>query len=142
MDLQRHDYINHLQVISGLLELGRPERASEYLKETLRIIETERMLLKRQDKGLGLFLYCLWQKLRASQLEVRFAQIEEESNERTDAVNPVDSLDSIVEGIAEAFSGKVIDISVAANPRFIFLLVGDSVRELRFTYYRGVCRVC
>ncbi|HOV43587.1 MAG TPA: Spo0B domain-containing protein, partial [Syntrophothermus lipocalidus] len=46
LDCQRHDYLNHLQVISGLLELGQPARAREYLKEALRFIETERMLLK------------------------------------------------------------------------------------------------
>lgn len=31
--LQRHDFMNHLQVISGLLQLKKPERAHEYINE-------------------------------------------------------------------------------------------------------------
>ncbi|MDT3701352.1 MAG: Spo0B domain-containing protein [Thermincola sp.] len=32
--LQRHDFMNHLQVISGLLQLKQPERALAYINET------------------------------------------------------------------------------------------------------------
>lgn len=31
--VQRHDFINHLQVIHGLLQLGRTERAVIYIEE-------------------------------------------------------------------------------------------------------------
>lgn len=30
--LQRHDFINHLQVIHGFLQLGKTERAMEYME--------------------------------------------------------------------------------------------------------------
>jgi pentatricopeptide repeat protein len=31
--LQRHDFINHLQVIHALLQLGRVEKALQYMEE-------------------------------------------------------------------------------------------------------------
>lgn len=31
--LQRHDFINHIQVIHGFLQLGKPQRALEYIEE-------------------------------------------------------------------------------------------------------------
>lgn len=31
--IQRHDFMNHLQVISGLLQLKKPDRALEYINE-------------------------------------------------------------------------------------------------------------
>ena len=134
LDCQRHDYLNHLQVISGLLELGKPGRAAEYLKEALRTIEIERTLLKRQDLELGLFLYRLWQKLRAFQIEARFVQIQEVSEDGVTPADAVDHLDSIVEEIATAFSGKLIEVSVLATPGFISLLAGDNVEQLRLTH--------
>lgn len=37
---QRHSFINHLQVISGWLQLGQPDRASRYMEQVvLRITE-------------------------------------------------------------------------------------------------------
>lgn len=33
--LQRHDYLNHWQVIMGNLQLGRPEEALQYMRETV-----------------------------------------------------------------------------------------------------------
>lgn len=34
ISVQRHDFLNHLQVISGLLQLNRGEQAREYIKNT------------------------------------------------------------------------------------------------------------
>lgn len=31
--VQRHDFLNHLQVISGLLQLKKYDRAQEYIKQ-------------------------------------------------------------------------------------------------------------
>lgn len=38
ISVQRHDFLNHLQVISGLLQLNRVEQAGEYIKSTARNI--------------------------------------------------------------------------------------------------------
>lgn len=55
--IQRHDFINHLQVIHALLQLGRSEKALKYIEElakdsslisdTLKIYEEQREGLKK-----------------------------------------------------------------------------------------------
>ncbi|MHB1127519.1 MAG: Spo0B domain-containing protein [Bacillota bacterium] len=37
--LQKHDFLNHFQVVMGFLQLNRPERALQYVKETLGHLE-------------------------------------------------------------------------------------------------------
>ncbi|MHB1420426.1 MAG: Spo0B domain-containing protein [Bacillota bacterium] len=37
--LQKHDFLNHFQVVMGFLQLNRPERALQYVKETLGVLD-------------------------------------------------------------------------------------------------------
>ncbi|NSW82134.1 MAG: Spo0B domain-containing protein [Syntrophothermus sp.] len=141
LDCQRHDYLNHLQVISGLLELGQPARAREYLKEALRFIETERMLLKGHEPELGLFLYRFWQKVRAFEVDVKFVRIEETFEDQLSGENLVYDLDSIVEEIGRSFSGSLVEVSVLATDCLICLLASDRGKRLELTYDRSVAGV-
>lgn len=55
--IQRHDFINHLQVVHALLQLGRTEKALTYIEDlakdsglisdTLKIYEEQRDSLKK-----------------------------------------------------------------------------------------------
>ena len=55
--IQRHDFINHLQVIHALLQLGRTEKALKYiedlakdaslLSDTLKVYQEQREHLKK-----------------------------------------------------------------------------------------------
>ncbi|MBC8014478.1 MAG: Spo0B domain-containing protein [Sporomusaceae bacterium] len=57
LKIQRHDFVNHLQVIHALLQLGRTEKALAYIEElakdsklisdTLKIYEEQRSNLKK-----------------------------------------------------------------------------------------------
>ena len=57
LKIQRHDFINHLQVIHALLQLGRTEKALIYIEDlakdaslisdTLKIYEEQRDNLKK-----------------------------------------------------------------------------------------------
>lgn len=57
LKIQRHDFVNHLQVIHALLQLGRTEKALAYIEElakdsrlisdTLKIHEEQRANLKK-----------------------------------------------------------------------------------------------
>jgi len=49
---QRHDFLNHLQVILGWLQLGRPERAIAYIHETREIYDKERQVFFNGDREL------------------------------------------------------------------------------------------
>jgi len=37
--IQRHDFINHLQIIHALVQLGRGEKALQYIEETSKKME-------------------------------------------------------------------------------------------------------
>lgn len=57
LTIQRHDFVNHLQVIHALLQLGRTEKALAYIEElakdsrlisdTLKTYEEQRAKLKK-----------------------------------------------------------------------------------------------
>jgi hypothetical protein len=51
---QRHAFMNHLQVISGWLQLNKPERAYEYLDQVAAKIEAEGNILKLGSPTLAL----------------------------------------------------------------------------------------
>jgi len=53
---QRHSFLNHLQVISGWLQLGRAERAAQYLNEVSARVAGESEVLRRAPVSLGLLL--------------------------------------------------------------------------------------
>lgn len=60
---QRHDFANHLQVVGGYLELERPDKALQYLKQVTEELALERTFFK-SGPYLAVLLYGL-------QLEVR-----------------------------------------------------------------------
>ncbi|MDA8212395.1 MAG: ATP-binding protein [Clostridia bacterium] len=39
---QRHDFLNHLQAITGLIQLGKPEKASDYANEVIMELSDEK----------------------------------------------------------------------------------------------------
>lgn len=53
---QRHDFLNHLQVVLGWLQLGRPERAITYIHEAREIYDKERQLFFNGNQELAINL--------------------------------------------------------------------------------------
>ncbi|GFN22571.1 Spo0B domain-containing protein [Thermanaeromonas sp. C210] len=66
---QKHDFLNHLQVISGFLQLGKPERALAYTKEVVaRIGKNGRLMRLRQAE---LVLQCQFKLEEAAQRQIK-----------------------------------------------------------------------
>jgi two-component system, LytTR family, sensor histidine kinase AgrC len=53
---QRHSFLNHLQVISGWLQLGRPEKAGHYLDAVAAHMTAESDALRHASTALGLLV--------------------------------------------------------------------------------------
>ncbi|MFZ5816381.1 MAG: Spo0B domain-containing protein [Bacillota bacterium] len=54
---QRHSFLNHLQVISGWLQLERSDRAAQYIRRVAAQLEAEGQVLRRVDSvEAGLFI--------------------------------------------------------------------------------------
>jgi hypothetical protein len=56
---QRHSFLNHLQVISGWLQLDKPERAKRYVEEVARHAAAEGELLGQLSPELALLVAAL-----------------------------------------------------------------------------------
>jgi len=58
--LMRHDFMNHLQVISGYLQLGQPDKVREYIKKVSGALERFKYLGRIEAPYLqSLLVYCL-----------------------------------------------------------------------------------
>jgi len=57
--LQRHDFLNHWQVIMGNLQLQQPEKALAYMKETVVAQEQEQKIAHLQEPALAAILLGL-----------------------------------------------------------------------------------
>ena len=53
----RHDYANHLQVISGYLELGWTEQISSYVKDIISQLNQERIIFESVAPEDALYFY-------------------------------------------------------------------------------------
>ncbi|NGQ94296.1 sporulation protein [Brevibacillus sp. SYP-B805] len=52
---QRHDWLNHFQVLLGYLKLGRPEQGEEYLKRVTALVCQESMIARINCPPLSVF---------------------------------------------------------------------------------------
>lgn len=71
MQVQRHDFLNHLQVLSGLAQLRKTDRALEYISETVYEINRERTLTKLLPPEAGLVVLFWYQRLRDMGIDFR-----------------------------------------------------------------------
>lgn len=53
----RHDFGNHLQVIMGYIDLGKPEEAKQYIKSLVALRAAERILFDKLEPGASLYFY-------------------------------------------------------------------------------------
>jgi len=62
----RHDFANHLQVVSGFLDIGKPQQARDYLRQVIDEMNAARMVFNHPSNEAALYFY--WQMLQASEL--------------------------------------------------------------------------
>jgi hypothetical protein len=62
--LQRHDFLNHWQVIMGNLQLHQPEKALAYMRETVAVQEQEQKIAQIHEPALAAILLGLIIELR------------------------------------------------------------------------------
>jgi hypothetical protein len=62
--LQRHDFMNHCQVIMGNLQLNKPEKALVYIREMVAGCEQEQKIAQIPEPGLAAILLGFMIRLR------------------------------------------------------------------------------
>ena len=68
--LQRHDYLNHWQVIMGYLQIGRPEQALKYMRDTVAGSQEEQKIGHLAEPSLAAILLGLQIRLSQSGITV------------------------------------------------------------------------
>ncbi len=62
----RHDFANHLQVVSGYLDIGKPQQARDYLRQVIDEMNAARTVFDHPSSEAALYFYR--QMLQASEL--------------------------------------------------------------------------
>lgn len=70
---QRHDFLNHLQVLSGLLQLRKPEQALAYIREITQQCEKISGILHLKSPKLALTMLRWGMEAEKQDIQVRFA---------------------------------------------------------------------
>ncbi|MBO8129528.1 MAG: Spo0B domain-containing protein [Peptococcaceae bacterium] len=99
---QRHDFINHLQAIYGLLQLGKAEDAQQYLKDVVRPVSITSKLLQLNNEVLAVFLQSKYEEIAGKGINViyDFNQVDHISQIPTDSMVVV--LGNLLNNAAEA----------------------------------------
>ena len=80
--LQRHDFLNYFQVIKGYIQLGMPEKALEYLDETMSGLTQQQLIYKVNQKTVIAILLGLFFRLRLKGVEMAIYFPEEMKKEK------------------------------------------------------------
>ncbi|MEA1961086.1 MAG: Spo0B domain-containing protein [Bacillota bacterium] len=72
----RHDFANHIQVISGLEQMGMHERVQTYLAGVVEEMVHERVLFASLESESALYLYAQLLKIRDLGIIMRYEDLE------------------------------------------------------------------
>jgi len=123
---QRHDFLNHLQVMSGLLQLGRADQALAYLRRVAKEVEDRGALLRLRYPRLALALLRLEMEAEGRHSEVRFALDAEGFEAEVDE-------DKLV-GVVRAVGERVIAALRPDQEELLIIRLEAGERRLRLTW--------
>ena len=133
----RHDFANHLQVISGYLQLGQPDQVQEYLQTLMEGLDAERAIFASLPAPASLYFYEQLLKAYDLGITLRFEDIDLKSWELL-RVNgePGASLQLIKRELNQPEEDQVVYLSIYEEAEGIDLLYsggdeGDSTRVFR-----------
>lgn len=132
----RHDFGNHLQVISGYNELGRPDDIREYISEIIQEMSQERKMLELEDSELALFLYK--QMLLADDLGIilRYKELSIDSGQKLTAnLELYKTIEKLVKE-HNLLQKSVMEVSITEeNNQFKILLECPQLPDKHFIFY-------
>jgi len=133
----RHDFANHLQVISGYLQLGEPDQVQEYLQTLMEGLGAERIIFSSLPAPASLYFYEQLLKAYDLGITLRFEDIDLRSWELLRANGePGASLQLITRTLDQPQEHQVIYLSIYEEAEGIDLLYsgwdgGDATRAFR-----------
>lgn len=120
---QRHDFVNHLQVVYGLLTIDKPEQAEEYIGDLYQDVQIKGEILKLAIPELTALLMV---KMGVATGKGILLRIDVETNLDSLGVKPLDIttvLGNLINNAIEAVDGldvsrKIVELKILENSRY------------------------
>lgn len=127
---QRHDYLNHFQVIYGLMELGDYEEAKSYLDPVFKDIMKVSKALKTSQPAVNALLQA---KMKvAEQKEIDFF-LEVRSDLKNISIEPW----NLCKVLANIIDNSITALSELEKDRNLYLEIGEDVKSYTFCIYNN-----
>lgn len=97
----RHDFINHIQVIQGLLKLGREDRALEYVNSLTSEVESMELPLKVKNPALLILLQSKWVRAQNDKVDMHLF-VDEQPFQKMKSIDLIKILSNLIDNAFDA----------------------------------------
>lgn len=97
----RHDFINHIQVIQGLLKIGREDRAFEYVNSLASEVETMELPLKVNNPALHILLQSKWARAQNDKVDMHLL-IDDEAFNKIKSIDLIKIFSNLIDNAFDA----------------------------------------
>lgn len=97
----RHDFINHIQVIQGLLKLGREDRAYEYVNSLTNEVESMELPVKVKNPALFILLQSKWARSQNDKVDLHLL-VEDDSFQKIQSIDLIKILSNLIDNAFDA----------------------------------------
>ncbi|WP_156178088.1 sensor histidine kinase [Bacillus sp. SA1-12] len=123
----RHDFINHIQVIQGLLKLKREDMAYEYVNSLTKEVESMELPQKVNHPALYILLQSKWVRAQNDKVDMHLL-VDEDSFHKMKSIDIIKILSNLIDNAFDATmmlpeAERFISIEVKAVPSLYFFKV-------------------
>ena len=97
----RHDFINHIQVIQGLLKIGREDRAVEYVNSLTNEIESIELPIKVLNPALLILLQSKWVRAQNDKVDMHLL-VDDHHFQKIKSIDLIKILSNLIDNAFDA----------------------------------------
>ncbi|XQY91251.1 sensor histidine kinase [Metabacillus sp. HB246100] len=97
----RHDFINHIQVIQGLLKIGREDRAFEYVNSLTKEVDSMELPLKIKNPALFILLQSKWVRAQNDKVDMHLL-IDDHQFSRLSSIDLIKIFSNLIDNAFDA----------------------------------------
>jgi sensor histidine kinase regulating citrate/malate metabolism len=127
----RHDFINHIQVIQGLLKIGREDRAFEYVNSLTNEVETMELPLKVKNPALHILLQSKWARAQNDKVDMHLL-VDDHTFHKIKSIDLIKILSNLIDNAFDATlllpeSDRFISIDVKSSSSTHYLFKVENI---------------
>lgn len=97
----RHDFVNHLHVLHGLIEFKHYEKALEYMKSLIKEVKLVDLSLKLTNPALLILFHTKWEIAQTKQIDMEF-EVSPDSFDRIQSIDIIKLFSNLIDNAVEA----------------------------------------